>query len=106
MAPAAPTGLHHITCVCQDWQATTGDDHQQALQAALHEAGHRATEVIDRIYFRSVYTRDPGGHIIELATPGPGFTADEPADALGSSLVLPSWLEEQREKIEAALGGA
>ncbi len=97
-ARMGPGAVHHVALGTQD------DDHQLTLQTSLHDAGHRATEVIDRIYFRSVYSRDPGGHIVELATPGPGFMADEPADALGGSLVLPPWLEEQREKIETALG--
>ena len=59
--------------------------------------------VIDRQYFRSIYFREPGGVLFEIATDGPGFLIDEPADALGMSLKLPPWLEPIRESIERRL---
>jgi glyoxalase family protein len=59
--------------------------------------------VIDRFWFRSVYFREPGGVLFELATEGPGFTADEDLMHLGERLILPPWLEPDRPKIEAAL---
>jgi glyoxalase family protein len=59
--------------------------------------------VRDRIYFKSIYTRDPDGHIVELATLGPGFAADEEPAHLGESLRLPPWLETQRDQIEGVL---
>jgi glyoxalase family protein len=58
---------------------------------------------MDRIYFKSIYTRDPDGHIVELATAGPGFAIDETPEALGTTLQLPPWLESQREEIAARL---
>jgi glyoxalase family protein len=61
------------------------------------------TEQIDRMYFRSVYFREPGGILFEIATDGPGFTWDEPKESLGTSLKLPPWYEPDREKIAKAL---
>ena len=58
---------------------------------------------MDRIYFKSIYTSDPDGHIVELATLGPGFAVDEKAGELGTSLRLPPWLENYRSEIEASL---
>lgn len=69
----------------------------------LLSAGLRVSPVMDRIYFKSIYTSDPDGHIVELATAGPGFTVDEKPDALGQLLMLPPWLERQRSDIEAML---
>ena len=69
--------------------------------AASPEA--RPTPVIDRYYFRSVYFREPGGILFELATNGPGFTADEPAETLGEKLALPPFLEDRRAEIEPKL---
>jgi glyoxalase family protein len=59
--------------------------------------------VIDRFWFKSVYFLEPGGVLFEIATDGPGFTADEDPDALGEKLVLPPWLEPMRAEIEGAL---
>jgi glyoxalase family protein len=61
------------------------------------------TPVIDRFWFKSVYFREPGGVLFELATDGPGFAADEDPAHLGESLVLPPWLEPSRGRIEAVL---
>jgi glyoxalase family protein len=64
------------------------------------------TDVKDRQYFQSIYFRDPewtSGVLFEIATDGPGFTADESANALGTALQLPPWLEERRSELEAAL---
>jgi len=69
----------------------------------LVQAGLPVSPVMDRVYFKSIYTRDPDGHIVELATAGPGFSVDEDPASLGSSLKLPPWLEAQRADIEAAL---
>ena len=63
----------------------------------------RATPVIDRFWFRSVYFLEPGGVLFELATDGPGFSVDEDPKHLGESLVLPPWLEAQRAAIEDIL---
>jgi glyoxalase family protein len=59
--------------------------------------------VIDRFWFKSVYFREPGGALFEIATDGPGFGVDEPLDQLGARLVLPPWLEPRRTVIEAGL---
>jgi len=66
-------------------------------------AGLSPTPVIDRFWFRSVYFKEPGGTLFELATDGPGFDRDEEAESLGETLVLPPWLEPQRSAIEAVL---
>ncbi len=58
---------------------------------------------MDRCYFHSIYYREPGGVLFEIATNNPGFTADQPAEALGSKLMLPSWLEKNREQIQSAV---
>jgi glyoxalase family protein len=58
------------------------------------------TPVIERKYFRSIYFREPGGVLFEIATDQPGFTVDEPADALGSSLQLPPQYEGRRENLK------
>lgn len=58
---------------------------------------------MDRVYFKSIYTNDPDGHIVELATLGPGFPVDEPVSELGKNLKLPPWLESQRNEIERNL---
>ena len=61
------------------------------------------TRVIDRKWFESVYVRTQGGVLFEFATEGPGYTIDEDLDELGERLVLPEWLEDRREEIEAGL---
>ena len=69
----------------------------------LLEAGAQVTPVIDRFYFTSVYFREPGGNLFEIATDGPGFTADEDLGELGRHLALPPFLEPRRGEIEAGL---
>jgi glyoxalase family protein len=69
----------------------------------LVEAGVPVTEIIDRRYFTSIYFREPGGVLLEIATDQPGFAVDEPLLALGRELKLPPWLEPSREQIVAAL---
>lgn len=59
--------------------------------------------MIDRFWFKSVYFREPGGVLFELATDGPGFAVDEDPAHLGETLVLPTWLEADRASIEQAL---
>src|SRR5690606_2655488 len=76
---------------------------QLAVRDMAVAAGLDATVVIDRSYFESVYFREPGGVLFELATAGPGFTIDEPADALGTGLMLPPQYERRRAEIEALL---
>jgi glyoxalase family protein len=76
---------------------------EDAWREHVASSGQRPTPIIDRFYFHSVYFREPGGVLFELATMGPGFTADQPESELGSTLALPPFLESEREKIEAVL---
>jgi glyoxalase family protein len=73
------------------------------MRSRVHDAGLDPTAVIDRQYFRSVYFREPGGVLYELATCPPGFTIDEPLERLGESLMLPPQYETHRPAIEAVL---
>jgi glyoxalase family protein len=79
------------------------DDAQANYRNELLEAGHDVSPVRERDYFRSIYFREPGGTLFEIATDGPGFTIDEPLAELGSGLKLPAWLEKDRAQIEATL---
>ncbi len=88
--------VHHVA-----WGTRT--EEQVAWQERVAAAGADPTPVIDRFYFRSVYFREPSGVLFELATTGPGFAVDEPAEELGRRLALPPFLEAHRERIEAAL---
>lgn len=88
---------HHYALAVPDEAA------QQEVRERLLAAGLGASPVMDRTYFKSVYTQDPDGHIVEIATAGPGFAVDEPVESLGARLMLPPWLEGHRERIEASL---
>ena len=83
--------------------AVADEETQQMWREKLVKAGLRVTPVMDRVYFKSIYMNDPDGHIVELATAGPGFAADEPVTDLGRNLKLPPWLEERRAVIEQQL---
>lgn len=89
--------VHHLAWRVDD------EAHQLAVSAQIDKAGSRPTPVIDRFWFKSVYFREPGGVLFELATDGPGFAADEDPAHLGETLVLPPWLESSRSRIEAVL---
>ena len=89
--------VHHIA-----YRAAT-DESQRALRQRIVDAGHDATPVLDRQYFHSIYFREPGGVLFEIATDPPGFSIDEPVAEFGRSLKLPSWLESQRDEIEASV---
>jgi glyoxalase family protein len=89
--------VHHVA-----FQTPTDDD-QAAMRKAVRSAGLNPTRQIDRHWFRSVYFREHGGVLFELATSGPGYTSDEPLEALGGRLVLPGEFEARREEIEAKL---
>ena len=78
------------------------DDHESWRERAI-AAGASPTPVIDRFWFRSIYFREPSGVLFEIATIGPGFAVDEDPEHLGESLVLPPFLEDRREEIEAVL---
>ena len=89
--------VHHVA-----WRVTD-DDAEAALREQVVASGLEATSTIDRKYFHSVYFREPSRSLFEIATDAPGFTVDEPLASLGESLVLPPWLEGERERIAAAL---
>ncbi len=101
--PALPRGLngagtiHHVAFRVPD------DATQKAAREALLESGLQVSPVIDRAYFKSIYYREPGGVLFEIATDRPGFAIDEPVETLGSRLSLPPHLEPHRAEIEAAL---
>ena len=88
---------HHFALAVPD-EAT-----QLQWREQLVRAGLRVSPVMDRIYFKSIYTNDSDGHIVELATAGPGFLVDEDQAELGTHLKLPPWLESNRAAIEAQL---
>jgi glyoxalase family protein len=88
---------HHFAFIVADDQA------QLEWREKLLQAGLPVSPVRDRVYFKSIYTNDPDGHIVELATAGPGFTVDEDEAHLGQSLQLPPWLEKNRAEIRAML---
>ncbi len=79
--------------------AVANEQIQLEWREKLLKAGLPVSPVMDRIYFKSIYTQDPDGHIVELATAGPGFMVDEDEAGLGQSLKLPPWLEKQRGQI-------
>jgi glyoxalase family protein len=89
--------VHHIAF------RTPDDESQLAWQQTLKEAGFDVTKVMDRQYFRSIYFREPGGVLFEIATDIPGFAVDESTAELGSGLRLPPWYEGQRAAIVQAL---
>ena len=89
--------VHHVA------MAIDSAEEQLALRAGLLRYGCKVTEVRDRCYFQSIYFREPGGVLFEVATVAPGFTVDEEVAALGRSLKLPPWEEPGRASIEAML---
>jgi glyoxalase family protein len=90
--------VHHIAFRAKDDAEQAEMARKLTTQHNVHPTGQR-----DRSYFRSVYFREPGGVLFEIATDIPGFAVDEPVDSLGSSLKLPGFLEPRRSEIEAAL---
>ena len=88
---------HHVA-----FRAKSADE-QLEFREQLRSLGVEVTPVLDRTYFTSIYFRAPDGLLLEIATDGPGFLIDEPADTLGSELRLPAWLEPRREEIAATL---
>ncbi|MBK9778899.1 MAG: ring-cleaving dioxygenase [Anaerolineales bacterium] len=89
--------IHHIAF------RVANDEEQLTYQSMLSEAGFRVSPVMDRSYFHSIYFREQGGVLFEIATDTPGFLIDEPKTSLGESLKLPAWVEPQRAEIEASL---
>ena len=89
--------VHHIAFRASD-DATQLAWRQEMLQLSLD-----VTPVLDRTYFHSIYFREPGGVLFEIATDAPGFSCDEPLETLGEALKLPDWLESKRSRIEKNL---
>ncbi len=102
-APAGRAGrvavgtVHHVA-----WRTPT-DEQQLQWRRMLNSRQYNVTPIIDRKYFHSIYFREPGGVLFEIATDPPGFAIDEPANELGSRLVLPAWLEPSRAELEQVL---
>jgi glyoxalase family protein len=101
--PDAPHGtlgagiVHHVAFRAKD------DAQQKAWHKEIADKGFNISPVMDRTYFHSIYYREPGGVLFEIATDNPGFTADQPAEQLGKKLMLPPWLESRRVEIERAV---
>lgn len=89
--------VHHIA-----WRSA-GDVEQLEWQKKIRDHGIHTTDVVDRNYFRSIYFREPGGILFEIATDPPGFMIDESYEALGTELKLPEWYADRREQIEKIL---
>jgi glyoxalase family protein len=102
-AKDAPAGINGIGTVHHVAMAVATDAEQVALRERLLRAGLQVTEVRDRQYFRSIYFREPGGVLYEIATLPPGFTTDEDLSRLGCGLMLPPWEEPSRPQIEKVL---
>ncbi len=90
-------GVHHVAFRVRD------EAHLLALQERIEASGLRTSGEVDRYWFRSLYFREPGGTLFELATEGPGFAVDESADTLGERTTLAPFLEPHRAEIEANL---
>ena len=89
--------VHHVAFRAPDLETMT------AWQQELISRGVQVTPIMDRQYFKSIYFREPGGVLFEIATDAPGFAVDEPLLELGRNLKLPPWLEPSREQIAASL---
>lgn len=89
--------VHHVA-----WRTAT-DTEQVQWRDTLIEGEYDVTPIIDRQYFHSIYFREPGGVLFEIATDPPGFATDENVERLGTSLKLPPWLEEARPELERLL---
>jgi glyoxalase family protein len=89
--------VHHVA-----FRVADGEEQLGVRQRVL-AAGSQPTPVIDRFWFQSVYFKEPGGVLFEIATEGPGFSVDEDPAHLGERLILPPWFEPQREQIESML---
>jgi glyoxalase family protein len=100
--PPAERGLSGAGTVHHVAWASTMEDHE-AWRERVQEAGMHPTPVIDRFWFLSVYFREPSGVLFEIATLGPGFTADEPLETLGEALTLPPKFERFRDQLEQSL---
>ena len=102
-SPEGPAGeesigtVHHVAWRTQDAAS------QISWRELLLRAGRNVTAVIDRWYFKSIYYREPGGVLFEIATDGPGFTVDESPEKLGTKLSLPPWFQVRRDRLDETL---
>jgi glyoxalase family protein len=101
--PSADLAVNGLGTVHHVAMAVASDEEQLQYRERLVERGCKVTEVRDRCYFKSIYFREPGGVLFEIATIGPGFLIDEPIASLGQDLKLPPWEEANRADIEAHL---
>lgn len=101
--PGAPAGRWGVGSVHHVAFRVSGEKEQGLVRRQILNAGSAPTPVIDRFWFKSVYTSEPSGVICEVATDGPGFAVDEDPEHLGETLVLPPWYESKRETIESLL---
>jgi glyoxalase family protein len=101
--PYTPSGYIGVGTVHHVAFRTSTDENQKDLRLSIIKAGLNATPIIDRTYFHSVYFREPGGVLFEIATDPPGFTVDQKLSELGTRLMLPEWLESERESLEKIL---
>jgi len=102
-APEGPEGEESIGTVHHVAWRTPDPDAQVAWRDTLLTAGRNVTPVIDRWYFKSIYFREPGGVLFEIATDGPGFTVDESPETLGTGLSLPPWFQVRRDRLDQVL---
>ena len=102
-APEGPEGEESIGTVHHVAWRTPDPDAQVAWRDTLLTAGRNVTPVIDRWYFKSIYFREPGGVLFEIATDGPGFTVDESPETLGTGLSLPPWFQVRRDRLDEIL---
>jgi catechol 2,3-dioxygenase-like lactoylglutathione lyase family enzyme len=89
--------VHHVA-----WRTATNEE-QRSWRGTLSKQEYDVTPIIDRQYFHSIYFREPGGVLFEIATDPPGFATDESVERLGTSLKLPPWLEKDRPELEKLL---
>jgi len=101
--PSLPAGLNGAGTIHHVAFRTDDDRTQQIAHSELSAQGLGLSPIIDRAFFKSIYYREPGGVLFEIATDTPGFAIDEPVESLGQSLSLPPQLEPFRTEIEAAL---
>lgn len=101
--PYTPYGMIGIGTVHHIAFRTPSDETQISIRKNIIKIGLNPTPVIDRTYFHSVYFREPGGVLFEIATDPPGFTIDQKVKDLGEKLMLPQWLEPVRERLEKVL---
>jgi glyoxalase family protein len=102
-SPGGPTARNGLGTVHHVAFAISDEEEQRRIREELIGQGLAVTEVLDRSYFRSIYFREPGGILFEVATVKPGFTIDEDLASLGCGLKLPPWEEANRDEIEAVL---